>query len=363
MAEHTGEDWEAAQVLAPRHMFVPAKASASRSRWIDREADPRGWWDAVGSDTAIVTQIDDGDTELTPETAARSVNYTSSCSAPSIVFDFLRLLDARAGDKVLEIGTGTGWTAALLSARLGGRNVVTVEIDAVLAARAAANLEKTGLDPQVVVSDGAAGWKAEAPYDGVHVTCGVAEVPYSWVEQSRAGATIVLPWMHGFGGGQTVRLAVEDDGTATGRFHGDTAYMLLRSQRPLPFRVPGARRESTTVFHPSDIARGGAGLAIALSGLLPGVQANIGERDDASVRIALRTDDSYALVSRAAEGALSEVEQAGPRNLWEEVEAAYARWAELGFPPSGRFGMTVDPHGQHIWLDHTGNRVERVSSL
>ncbi|TDE57981.1 hypothetical protein E1295_06815 [Nonomuraea mesophila] len=77
-------------------------------RVIDRETDPATWWDAVYGDTSIVTQLDDGATDLT----SGEGDYTSSASAPSTVASLLHLLDVEPGHRVLEIGTGTGWTPA-----------------------------------------------------------------------------------------------------------------------------------------------------------------------------------------------------------------------------------------------------------
>lgn len=100
-----------------------------RDGLIDRNADPETWAAAVARDDAIVTQIDDGNTELSEESPWRALAWSSSCSAPAMVLDFLRLLDPYPGDRVMEIGTGTGWTAALLSARLGADQVTSIEVE------------------------------------------------------------------------------------------------------------------------------------------------------------------------------------------------------------------------------------------
>ncbi|MGI5269851.1 hypothetical protein ACQEUU_11935 [Nonomuraea sp. CA-218870] len=109
----------------PRHLFIPPVALAGlggeNPRLIDREADPRGWWDAVYSDNPIITQLDDGATDI----GTAPGDSTSSCSAPGIVAQFLELLDPEPGTQVLEIGTGTGWTAALLCHLVGAANVAT----------------------------------------------------------------------------------------------------------------------------------------------------------------------------------------------------------------------------------------------
>ncbi|MGV0101394.1 methyltransferase domain-containing protein, partial [Streptomyces californicus] len=145
--------WEAAFRGVPRHTFLPGTV------WVgedlvecDREAAPVDWLRHAYADTAVVTQVNDGGTAAPGERWA-----SSSASAPSIVFRMLDLLDVRPGHRVLEIGTGTGWNAALLAHRLGPGRVTTVEVDPALAARAAARLEDAGLGVRTVRGDGARG--------------------------------------------------------------------------------------------------------------------------------------------------------------------------------------------------------------
>lgn len=141
------------------------------------------------ADAAVVTQVCDGD----GDPATGQGPWTSSLSAPGAVAAFLELLAPRDHDRVLEIGTGTGWTAALLSARLGAGCVTSIEVDEAVAKQAAANLVAAGPIPALVTGDGAEGAPDSAPYDRVHVTCGVTTVPYAWVEQTRPGGVLVLP--------------------------------------------------------------------------------------------------------------------------------------------------------------------------
>ncbi len=117
---------------------------------IDRDTDPDTWMAAVYSDDFIVTQIDDGAT-------GGEGDYTSS-SMPSIMLAMLTALDAHEGQRVLEIGTGTGYNAALLAHRLGTDTVVSIEIDPDVAQQARANLAKVDCNVSVITADGAAGY-------------------------------------------------------------------------------------------------------------------------------------------------------------------------------------------------------------
>lgn len=96
---------------------------------LDRISEPARWLSAVYSDRVIVTQFDDGNTAW-PEVGYRP---TSSCSMPSAVLGMLDALDVCEGMRVLEIGTGTGYNAALLAQRLSDEHVTTMEVDPVVA--------------------------------------------------------------------------------------------------------------------------------------------------------------------------------------------------------------------------------------
>jgi protein-L-isoaspartate(D-aspartate) O-methyltransferase len=268
------------------------------------------------------------------------------------VFTFLELLYVHDHHQVLEIGTGTGWTAALLSWRVGAENVTTIELDEQVAAQAAINLKASCYSPRQVVGDGAKGWPEGAPYDRVHVTCGVRDIPYAWVEQTRPGGIIALPWSPGYAFGHRVRLDVMPDGTAMGRFAGSAGYMMLRSQRSPDVTYDGDATETTTRVDPRSVAWDSYGADTAIAGTLPGLFSREDKRDDGSFLLWLEeAGGSWASVEYRPHRTLYEVRQAGNRQLWDEVEAAYFRWQSWGRPERSRFGMTVTPDGQRLWLD------------
>lgn len=356
------EQWRAALQRAPRRSFVPEVAWASPDQWIDRRTDPHAWAAAVATDTPIVTQIDDGDTPLTAETIQRTANYTCSCSAPSIVFSCLRDLDVRDHDRVLEIGTGTGWTAGLLTARLGDGNVTSIEVDPALAATAAADLDRAGLSPRLIVGDGALGYPAGAPFDRVHVTCGVREIPGTWIGQTRPGGVIVLPFDAEFGTGLIARLDVLGDGTAIGRFTREAWYMRMRAQRTVramtPWRTDLDGETTTTGMDPRTItAVNGGAAGVWLSAHLRNVDALTWVPDDDGSIVCWLLEngpdaESWAAVDYEPGAARFEVEQYGPRRLWDEAEAAHLGWLRAGRPGLDRLGLTATTGaGLRFWLD------------
>ncbi len=119
----------------------------------------------------------------------------SSASAPGVVAGMLEQLDVRPGHRVLEIGAGTGYNAALLArlADLQG-GVTTVDIDADVAEDARRNLEAAGYaGVQVVCGDGEDGYPAAAPFDRIIVTAGAWDIPPTWLEQLAPTGRIVVP--------------------------------------------------------------------------------------------------------------------------------------------------------------------------
>ncbi|MFC6082738.1 methyltransferase domain-containing protein [Sphaerisporangium aureirubrum] len=343
--------WRDAWHAVPRHLFIPDRAWCDADhgpgRLIDREADPEAWLDAVYSDAAIVTQLDDGTTDI----AEGKGDFTSSSSAPGVVAKALGLLDPYDGDEILEIGTGTGWTAGLLAHRLGDENVTSVEIDAAVSAAAATNLKSAGHSPRLVVGDGAVGWADGAPYDRVHVTCGVRDMPHSWVRQTRPGGVIVVPWTPRWQGGHLTVLIAVGDGTATGRFHGGVDFMLLRSQRRDLPRLEGDYRRSSTYLDPRRVVRSPSGAHIAVAGLVPDVYGAHADQAGGEFHLSLWSEESDAQVHYAPDYKRVAVLQRGSRDLWDEMAGAYLRWVSWGAPGRERLGLTVTPEGDYVWLD------------
>jgi methyltransferase of FxLD system len=159
---------EEALRVVPRHLFLP-EVPLERAY----------------ADEAVVTKWDADHTAL------------SSASQPAMIAIMLEQLDVAPGMRVLEIGTGTGYNAALLAHLVGvaGR-VVTVELDAEIAASAREHLAAAGLGADrvtVITGDGALGWAQGAPYDRIILTVGAWDVLPAWFAQLNDGGRLVLP--------------------------------------------------------------------------------------------------------------------------------------------------------------------------
>lgn len=155
-----------AMLAVPRHRFVP-------------EAPLRA---AYADDAFVTKRNNEGDA-------------LSSASQPAIVAQMLEQLDVGPGHRVLEIGAGTGYNAALLDELVGPSGAVTtVDLDADTVERAREALGAVGRDRvRVVQADGEAGWGEEAPYDRIIVTVGTWDLPPAWWDQLTEGGRLVAP--------------------------------------------------------------------------------------------------------------------------------------------------------------------------
>ncbi|PJE94198.1 methyltransferase [Streptomyces carminius] len=278
--------WRAAFEAVPRHLFVPCyylPLVGGYERLGRDDPDPsvrERWLTGVYEDVPLATRVRDGEPR-------------SSSSQPSLMAMMLRDLRVADGMDVLEIGTGTGWNAALLAHRLGDAHVTTVDVDPEITGEARTRLAAAGRHLEVVTGDGALGCPERGPYDRIIGTCAVDAVPPAWPEQCRPGAVILTPMATGL-----LALRVTEPGRAEGRFLPDPAYFVpLRGDRPPRPRID-----------PADLPRE-----------------------------ALRTESFGFLLSLTGGG--------------PDPGAAYERWRRAGRPDRTRYGVTVRGADQWVWLD------------
>lgn len=154
----------------PRHLFLPGKKLQ----------------EAYADGSIITKQV--------------GIEPASSSTAPSLMASMLELLRVEKGMKVLEIGAGTGYNAALLAELVGdGGNVFSVDIDIDTIQEAQQNLARAGYKDIVIKrADGANGLPEHSPYDRIIATCSVRNIPKPLVGQLKKGGVIVLPiWFNG----------------------------------------------------------------------------------------------------------------------------------------------------------------------
>lgn len=348
--------WRDAFVAVPREAFVPFYFQPCRGRpgWRLVEGGQE-WRAGVYADDALVTQINGSDDVVEAARRGETVEGTptSSSSAPSLMAAMLTALDAHDGHRVLEIGTGTGYHAALLAHRLGDSNITTIEVDPALSGRARQALASAGRHPKVCCGDGADGVTANKPYDRVISTVALPRVPPAWLEQTRVGALILIPLSFAGHGGLMALLARDAAGGASGRFLSQYGgFMAVRSV-PEP-AAPKIRSHLLETLRPtpvpSDALNDGHPAAFYLSLRCPWSYKVIQftpDDDSTAVQTWGHSTDGSTFVLVGANG-ITQAAAFGP--LWDEIEAAYTEWHELGRPQRDRFGMTAGKQ-QWVWLD------------
>jgi len=262
---------------------------------------------------------------------------------------------------VLEIGTGTGYNAALLAHRLGAANVVTVEVDAQVATRARATLDAAGFaGVEAITAAGELGHAPRAPYDRIVSTACVRVVPHAWVRQTRAGGRILTPWSDGYIDGGLLSLTVGEDGTATGRIVDPCSFMWLRGQRPPAselIRDGDHATTGTTTLHPHQVAAD-FDAQLTIGRRVPRCRKIYEPYDEARGAGILWLLDpwsgSWASHRHTRPDARDDaftVHQHGPRSLWNEVEAAHGWWLATGRPAAADWHFAVGPRGSSVTLD------------
>lgn len=170
-------DWldpalESAFLAVPRHLFLPEQLLKQAYA---NEAIPIKW-----------------DSNYVP---------VSSSSQPGMMAIMLRQLQLQPGHNVLEIGTGTGYNAAIIRHIVGESGIVTtIELDGDLAEQARRNFQRARVSGiNVVQADGALGYAPRAAYDRIIVTAGIWDVPPAWLKQLKPGGILVAPiWVEAF---------------------------------------------------------------------------------------------------------------------------------------------------------------------
>ncbi|MFC0624266.1 methyltransferase domain-containing protein [Kribbella deserti] len=330
--------WRRAFEEVPRHEFVPLFYDKQQNPVSRHQPEQVTTWLAeVYTDEALATQLAEG-------------IVVSSSSQPSLMAIMLEALRLEGNERVLEIGTGTGYNAALLCHRLGEYRVVTIDVDPDITSLARSRLADVGYQPLVATGNGLEGYEGRAPYQRIIATVGLEYVPTAWLEQLTPGGLVVAPL-----GAGVIRLENHGDGTAIqadGRFLRTPAYFMpLRGVevaqnlvRPdLPTGMP----------RPTDVRASvltGNSLRFLTSLLMPRFvyQYDVDTLDAHGKPTAARI---WSVDGSIAEVRGDEVLEAGPTRLWSRLEEIRQIQLEHGKPERDRFGLTVDADGQRLWLD------------
>jgi len=283
----------------------------------------------------------------------------SSSTQPSLMVGMLDALDLGNHPRVLEIGTGTGYNAALMCHVLGDAAVHSVDVDPALVDTARARLESLGHHPLLAVGDGRAGLPGHAPYDRIIATCAFPEVPWAWAAQLVAGGLLLVDVKVGLLAGNLALLRRTPD-RLEGRFLPAWAgFMAVRDRdRPPVWQeadppVGPTEGETETALDPHPLAAS-VPWFLAQIGPPPVVTFRRFGPDLAGARF-VAADGAWCAVSPPDTRGRRSVTWGGPRCLWDDVERAHALWRAHRRPSWDRIGLTVTPDRTHtVWLDRPG---------
>ena len=352
---------EHAFLRIPREAFVPCfyeRETADRSlAWrlvcadgLDRE----GYLTAVYRNQSLVTKLDQRHWPV------------SSSSQPAVMAKMLEALDVQPGQRVLEIGTGSGYNAALLATLTGeGSQVVTIERDAALAATAKTALERVlGSGVTVIVGDGVMGWPPSAPYDRIIATASAPTLPMAWVEQLCPNGKLVMDLQGSLASGF---LVVEKTAKGvSGHFLPEPLhFMPLQTEAiSLPHaklanllqqgRQTAFTQEDHAVFPEAlfDLA-----FRWFVQWCIPGCQVSMHkqtQRDAGSVihSILVIEPKSQTLVrfQKQQEEDKWRGEVYGSVQFWQELQQAYETFRALGEPGQEQYRLAVEEEGSALLI-------------
>ncbi|MFJ4406948.1 ATP-grasp peptide maturase system methyltransferase [Streptomyces sp. NPDC088910] len=318
--------------------------------------EPTEWLrTAYGRDT-LTTQLDG---HLTADQTAESVAGvpTSSSTTPATVVRMIENLDLEPGHRVLEIGTGTGYSSALMCHGLGAENVTTVEVDPEVAERADTALESLGFSAWTVTGDGLLGYPRNAPYDRVIATCAVRRIPHTWILQTKPRGTILATvgsWPYGTG---LAKVIVDDDGNAAGRIAGRSSFMQARAQAVVPVagdlsaRTAYVDSERKTKVPPTLLDDWMPAFLAQLAA--PGAHLVRAVRSDGTGLLYLFDPDRESFAEFTAQDGRWTVRQGGPVPLWDRIEGALVAWQAAGHPEINSVRLRVTQASHRYWIEGT----------
>ncbi|MFD7058378.1 ATP-grasp peptide maturase system methyltransferase [Streptomyces sp. NPDC059906] len=350
--------WRAAVESVPRELFLHPGVflPVDGGRWQPVNAlgtAPAEWTRIVYRNESLTTQLDG---HLTTDQTDEPVTGvpTSSSTMPTTVIGMIEELGVEEGHHVLEIGTGTGYSSALMCHRLGEDNVTTVEVDPDIAARADLALETAGYSTWTVTGDGLLGHPTRAPYDRVIATCAVRRIPHTWIRQTKPGGIILATlgsWPYGTG---LAKVTVGEGGIAEGRIIGRSSFMQARSQFTAPVsgdlsaRTAYADSERGTKLPPTMLHEWMPAFLTQLAA--PGAQFIRAVTSKGNPLLYVFDPDRESFAEFIANDTEWTVRQGGPISLWDDIEQTLVAWREAGSPDISAVRLRITEQSHTYWI-------------
>ncbi|MDT0468120.1 methyltransferase domain-containing protein [Streptomyces gibsoniae] len=360
-----------ALLALPREVLIP-QAYVRRSA--PGEQPPR-WdlldWTAPGDREELLAVLygggsvliqHDGEPVLGRTRGARSAgSITSMSTVMSVTASLLQELELRPGQRVLDVGTGAGVTAAVACHVCGDAGVVSLDRDRHVVDAARTRLGELGFRPAVVCGAGEQGLPSSAPYDRILVSFAVPRVPDALVDQLAPGGRLLVhvttasPSWPGLAivtrepeGRIAAELRAVEFAHRAG--HGMERIVLSRAFLERIAGEPGRTTRRSRTAPPADTARG---LWLAVGHLYGGLVRDFGAGPDQLV-IGAPGCGSWLRVRPDGHGRWA-VTTSGPRDIWDEIQDVAARWRAAGEP--GSYPLVIDPGG----AQRAGTRCGRLS--
>jgi protein-L-isoaspartate O-methyltransferase len=345
-----------ALLAVPRQLLMP-RVYARRSA--PDETPPR-WelldWSVPGNRQELLRVLHSGDSVAVQHDGERLLGRTAGgvrsggamtamSSVMGMTAGLLQGLDLRPGQRVLDVGTGAGVTAAVACFVSGEEGVATIDLDEHVSAAAAARLADVGYRPSMVTGNGEAGWPEAAPFDRVFVSFAVPRVPPALVEQlapqgrmlatvgtnspSWPGLAVITTTMRGRVVGE---LPAVEFGHRAG-WGWERLFLSAAFCRQMATHEGGTVRGQR--LPPPKEARG---FWMALDHLRSGLVCNVSAEH---LQIDAPRCGSWVRVIPDGAGTCS-VTAFGPRAIWQEIEEVMAQWREAGEPESYRIEFDAD---------------------
>ncbi|WP_234365470.1 protein-L-isoaspartate O-methyltransferase family protein [Streptomyces sp. RTd22] len=344
-----------ALVVMPREVLMPQayvrrSAPGETSRWDLLDwAVPRDRSELLevlyGGESVLVQH--DGEPLLGQVRGSRSgASITSMSTVMSVTAALLEELDLRPGQRVLDVGTGAGVTAAVACQVCGDQGVVTLDRDRHLTDAAAVRLAGLGLRPQVVCGSGEVGCPGRV-FDRIFVSFTAERVPVALVEQLAPGGKLLV---HVTTASPSWPALAVVERTVDGQLRSElravefahrAGYGMERIFLDEEFRqriatAPGTRTHRSTLAPPADTDRG---LWLAADHLLGGLVRDFGAEH---LVIGAPGCGSWLRVEPVAHRVWTVIAH-GPRDIWQEIQALAGRWRAAGSPD--RYHLSFDPDG------------------
>ena len=364
---------EAAFKEVPRHPFIDhfylLERKDRRMQW--QQVQPStvqntdAWLRAVYANQPVVTAFDEYNTP------------TSSSSSPDAMAFMLEALQLDPGMRVLEIGTGTGYNAALLAQIVGDpHNIFTVEIDDALARRAHRILDEVvGEGITVYSGDGLRGYASGAPYDRIIATGSYHKVPLDWLDQLQPGGILVMNLRGHLGACVFLKVVKADPKrTAHGSFLAGSDFMELRAATAPVYRVtdlvtrylgrPTVEQRTFTCveFNPALLWDHRLEFLLQLS--FPEMYFTSVYVDPMCPCLIDTATDTMLVFRPAERQGEWLVEIKGEVQLWNRVAQAYKGWIDTGRADIDAYRLEINAFGeQRVILESKDGVYERTWTL